>query len=141
MFAEVKFAGTIIEVEDEVVAKVTSFSRSLSINEEEVTGAEDVIPGSDILQQQFVSVSMGETASVEGIAIEDASGLNAGQSELRDAAETGAIVVLRHTRNTGYGHALTGFFTAYDESGSVSGVYTFSGTFRVTDKSEITPGS
>ncbi len=138
---EVKFAGTIIEVDDEVVAKITSFTRTLTINEEEVTGAEDVIPGSDILQQQFVSVSMGETATVEGIAIEDAGGLDDGQSELRDAAETGAIVVMRHTRNTGHGHALTGFFTAYEESGSVAGVYTFSGTFRVSEKSDVSPGS
>ncbi len=141
MFAEVKFAGTIIEVEDEVVAKVTSFTRSLSISEEDVTGAEDVIAGTDVLQQQFVSIAVGETASVEGVAIEDAGGPDAGQSELKDAAEVGATVVLKQTRNTGYGKALTGFFTSYEETGSTSGVYRFSGTFRVNEKVDVVPGS
>jgi len=138
----VKFAGTIIELENEVVAKVTSFNRSVSISEEEVTGAEDVIPGTDVLQQQFVSTSVGETASVEGIAIEDElSGLDEGQSQLRDAAESGAIVTIKHIRNTGYGYLMTGFFTSYEESGEAGGVYKFSGSFRVNNKAEIVPGS
>ncbi len=138
---EVKFAGTVIEVQDEVVAKVTSFGRSLDIAEEDVTGAEDVISGTDVLQQQFVAISVGETASVEGIAIEDASGLDSGQSELRDAAESGDVVSLRHVRNTGHGQVLTGFFTSYEETGSTAGVYRFTGNFRVNEKEAIVPGS
>ncbi len=139
--AEVKFAGTIIEVQDEVVAKVTSFSRSLDIAEEDVTGAEDVIAGTDVLQLQFAAISVGETVDLEGIAIEDASGPDAGQSELKDAAESGAEVVMKHTRNTGYGKQYTGFFTSYEENGDTSGVYRFSGSFRVNEKEDITPGS
>lgn len=138
---EVKFAGTVIEIQDEVVAKVTSFNRSLSISEDDVTGAEDVIVGTDVLQQQFVPIAVGETAAIEGVAIEDGSGLDAGQSELKNAAEQGDIVSLRHVRNTGFGVLLTGFFTAYDETASTSGVYRFSGTFRVNSKVAITPGS
>jgi len=139
---EVKFANTIVEVEDEVVAKVTAFNRSVSIDEEDVTGAEDVIAGTNVLQKQFISIAVGETATVEGVAIEDAStGLDVGQSELRDAAESGQEVTVRHTRNTGFGWALTGFFTAYNETGSTSGSYRFNGTFRVNSKVEITPGS
>lgn len=141
MGGEVKFANTVIEIDSEVVAKITSFSRSVSISEEDVTGAEDVMPGSDILHQQFISIAMGETASVAGIAIEDDNGPDAGQSALREAAETGAIVTLKHTRNTGYGEILTGFFTSYEESGSTSGVYKFTGTFRVNSRTPIVPGS
>lgn len=139
--SEVKFGGTIIEVDDEVVAKITSFSRNVSVSEEDVTGAEDVIDGSDVLQQQFVSIAVGETASLEGISIEDETGLDSGQSELKDAAESGASVTVKHTKNNGYGQILTGFFTSYEESGSTSGVYRFSGSFRVNSKVEVVPGS
>ena len=142
MANEVKFAGTIIEVDDEVVAKVTAFSRNISVSEVEVTGAEDVIPGTDVLQQQFVAIAVGETASIEGIAIESqATGADTGQSELKDAAESGTVVELKHTRNTGYGLKLTGFFTSYSETGSTTDVYKFSGAFRVNSKEEITPTS
>jgi hypothetical protein len=139
---EVKFAGTVIEVANEVVAKVTSFSRNISVSETEVTGAEDVIAGTDVLQQQFVAISVGETANIEGIAIESqASGADIGQSELKDAAESGDVVELKQTRMTGYGVKLTGFFTSYTESGSTSDVYKFSGGFRVNSKEEIVPAS
>lgn len=141
MAGEIKFAGTVIEIDNEVVAKVTSFERSVSISEEDVTGSEDVIPGTDVLRQQFVSVAVGETATVEGIAVEDDAGPDAGQSALAEAAESGTQVVLKHTRNSGYGKQLTGFFTSYSETGSTSGVYRFSGTFRVNSTAEITPVS
>ncbi len=138
---EVKFAGTVIEVENQVVAKVTSFNRSLSISEEDVTGSEDIKGASDVLQQQFVALAVGETANLAGIAIEGLSGLDEGQSELRDAADSGETVVLKHTKNNGYGHQLTGFFTSYEETASTAGVYKFSGTFRVNARVDITPGS
>ena len=138
---EVKFAGAVIEINNEVVAKVTSYSRAVSIAEENVTGVEDVIPGTDVLHELYVSISVGETVSIEGIAIEDAAGLDSGQSELRDAAESGQMVDLRHVRNTGFGQLLGGFFTAYEESADTSGVYKFSGTMRVNTNTEITPGS
>jgi len=142
MSNEVKFANTVIEVDDEVVAKVISFSRAVSISEEDVTTVGDAIAGTDVLQQHFVSIAVGETANVEGIASEsEAAGLDVGQSDLRDAAETGAEVVLRHVRNTGYGHAFTGFFTSYNESGSTTSVYRFTGAFRINSKVEVTPVS
>jgi hypothetical protein len=139
---EVKFAGTILEVDDEVVAKITSFSRAVTISEEDITGSEDVIAGTDVLHQEFAAIAVGETANLEGIAIEsEAEGIDAGQSELRDAAESGKEVVLKQTRNTGYGQAMTGFFTSYNESGSTSGVYRFTGAFRINSKVELLPGS
>jgi hypothetical protein len=139
---EVKFAGTIVEVDNEVVAKVTEFSRELSISEEKTTGSEDVVPGTDVLQEQFVSIGVSETAKLAGIATESAdTGPDTGQSALKEAAEAGETVVLKQTKNTGYGYALSGFFTGYAETGSTAGVYKFSGSFRVNSKTEITPGS
>jgi hypothetical protein len=142
MADEVKFAETVVEVESEVVAKITSFNRNVSISEEDVTGAEDVVAGTDILHSQFVSIAKGETADVAGIAIESATtGLDAGQSELRDAAENGEVITMTHTKANGYGRTLTGFFTSYTESGSIGSVYKFSGTFRVNTNVPIEPGS
>lgn len=139
---EVKFAGTVIQVESETVAKVTKFNRSTKTAEENITGAEDVIAGTDVLQEEYTAISVSETASLEGIAIETAAaGMDDGQSELKDAAESGEVVTLRHVRNTGYGYALSGFFTSYEEEGSTSGPYTFKGDFRVNSKVAITPGS
>ncbi|MFA7215377.1 MAG: hypothetical protein WC187_04960 [Bacillota bacterium] len=138
---EIKFAGTVVEVDSQVVAKVSSFERAISINEEEVTGSGDVVAGSYVLQQQFVAISVGETVTLEGIALEGTTGADQGQSDLRDAAESGDTVTIKHTRNTGYGVEYTGFFTAYAETGSISGVYRFNGTFRVNSKSDVVPGS
>ena len=78
MAGEIKFAGTVIEIDNEVVAKITSFERSVSVSEEDVTGSEDVVVGTDVLHQQFVAVAVGETATVEGIAIEDDAGPDSG---------------------------------------------------------------
>lgn len=139
---EVKFARTQIQVDNEVVAKITSFSRQVDISEEDVTGSEDYIAGTNVLHQNFVSIAVGETADVEGIAIESSSsGLNDGQSELRDAAESGKEVTMRQVRHTGFGNVMTGFFTSYEESGSTSEVYKFKGSFRINSKVEVTPGS
>lgn len=139
---EVKFARTQIQVDNEVVAKVTTFSRKVDISEEDVTGSEDYIAGTNVLHQNFVSIAVGETADVEGIAIESSSsGLDDGQSELRDAAESGKEVTMRHVRHTGFGYLMTGFFTSYEESGSTSEVYKYKGSFRINSKTEITPGS
>ena len=139
---EVKFAKTQIQVDNELVAKVTKFDRNVEIAEEDTTGSEDYIAGTDILHLQFVSISVGETAEMEGIAMESSSeGLDDGQSELRNAAETGKTVNVRYTRNTGFGYLLTGFFTSYKESGACPEVYKWSGSFRINSKVQIVPGS
>lgn len=139
---EVKFANTVVQVNSETVAKVTKFARQVKIAEEDITGAEDVIAGTNVLRNEFTSIAVSETASIEGIAIETAaSGLDDGQSELRDAAESGQTVTIIQTRNTGYGWNLSGFFTSYEEEGSTGGPYTFKGDFRVNSKTEVTPAS
>lgn len=136
MVKEIKFAGTVVKVDDVVVAKVTEFNTSTTVNEEEITGAEDVVSGGDIVQQQFTSVSVNETATVSGIAIEG----DAGQSALADAARSGATVDMAHIKPNGTGRKLTGFFTAYSENGGLSGgIYNWSGTFRINAAEPIVP--
>ena len=134
MAQALRFAGTRIKVNDEVVAKVTSFSTSFDIEEEDITGSEDVKEGSLILHQQHLPVSMGETISLEGIAIAG----DDGQSELKETAKAGEEATLEHTVADGSGTEYTGYFTSYEEEGSVSdGVYTWSGEFRVNDEEPI----
>ena len=139
---EVKFANTRVYVDNEFIAKVTSFKTTISIAEENITGAEDFVPGTDLLSEQYTCISKGQTAEVEGISQESSlTGPDDGQSEMRDAIESGATVTIRHIKNTGYGYNMTGFFTNYEENGSTGEVYKWKGTFRVNSKTEIVPGS
>jgi hypothetical protein len=138
----VKFAGTTITVDGELVAKITKFGDSTSISEEDVTGSEDYIPGTNVLRNQFTPISVDETVDIEGIAIEtNDDGPDIGQSDLKDAAKTGQQVVIRHVKHTGYGSSFTGFFTSYEEEGDKGQTYKFKGSFRANQVSEITPGS
>lgn len=139
---EVKFGGTYVYVDDEVVSKITSFATKDSIAEEEITGSEDIVAGTNILHQKFTATKIGKTADIEGISIENADdGPDDGQSELKDAKDTGKIITLKCIKNTGYGWSLSGFFTSYEESGDTSGVYTWKAGFRINQKTEIVPGS
>jgi hypothetical protein len=139
---EVKFGGTVVTVDSEVVSKVTAFNRNVSVKEENITGSEDIIAGTDVLHEKFTAISVSETATIEGISIESAaSGPDDGQSELKDAVDSGKIVNVISTRNTGYGWNLSGFFTSFEEGADTSGVYKFKGTFRINSKVEVTPGS
>ena len=133
---EQKFAGTIVTVDTATVGKVTAFNRAITVGEAEVTGSEDLVAGGDIVQQQFVSTQVGETATVEGVSLQG----DEGQSELYEAASSGATVALKQTKADGSGVTLSGFFTAYAENGGLSaGIYTWSGTFRVNEKTPIVP--
>ncbi|WP_054705374.1 hypothetical protein [Bacillus sp. JCM 19041] len=135
--AEKKFAGTRVEVNEKVVAKLTSFTHSLEVEEADVTGLGDTVDGGGVFRQKFIAASVGETVSMEGIALLE----DDGQSELKRVSELGQNAVIKHTDAKGSGYALTGFFTAYEEEGSVSeGVYTFSGEFRVNTKETIREG-
>jgi len=129
-----KFAGTYIEIDGEVVSKITSVSNSYSTSEEDITGSEDK---NDIntLFQKFSAIAINTTFSIEGISMDDSEG----QNRLKQVAQAGENTVLRCIRRTGHGMELHGFFTSYEESGSTSGVYRFSGTFRINRKYKITP--
>jgi hypothetical protein len=138
MSTEEKFAGTSVKIDDVTIAKVTSLTTpNLTITESEITGAEDVASGGDILQQKYSSIAVGETANVEGIVITD----DAGQSALKAAARTGATVDIEWTGPSGNGGTLEGFFTSYQENRVTTDVAKFSGGFRVNDNTEISAGS
>jgi len=139
---EVKFGNTVVEIDDVVIAKITSWTASSEISEEDVTGSEDVVAGSNVLSQVYTPIAVSKTCEVEGIVIESESvGRDYGQSALKTAADSGKMVTVKETRNTGHGNASTGFFTSYEESASTSEVYKFKGTFRVNETTPITPGS
>lgn len=139
---EIKFARTVVEIDGEVVAKVTSWTNTAETAEEDITGAEDYIAGTNVLGEQYASISVGKTAEMEGIAIEDANtGLDDGQSALKEAGTTGATVTVRKTNHNGFGYLYTGFFTSYEETGSTSEVYKWSGSYRINSEAAITPGS
>lgn len=135
--SEKKFAGTRVEVNGQIVAKLTSFTHSLEVEEADVTGLGDTVEGGGVFRQKFIAASVGETVSMEGIALLE----DDGQSELKRVSELGQEAVIKHTDASGSGYALTGFFTTYEEEGSVSeGIYTFSGEFRVNTKLMIDEG-
>lgn len=139
---EIKFAKTVVKVNGYVVAKVTSWTDSAETSEEDITGAEDYIAGTDILREQYTPISVGQTAEMEGIAIEDPnSGRDDGQSALKTAAKSGEIVELIKTNFNGFGYTYSGFFTSYEESASSSEVYKWKGSFRINGEVEVTPGS
>lgn len=139
---EIKFARTIIKVDNETVSKVTSWTNTAETSEEDITGAEDYISGTTVLHEQYTPISIGETAELEGIAIENSNtGMDDGQSALKVAAKTGQIVTVERTRNTGFGDRYTGFFTNYEESADTSSVYKWSGSFRINTQEDIVPGS
>lgn len=128
MTEEIKFGGTVVKVGTpaETVAKITSFEHSIEVSEDEITGSED-INDEDVLEQTFAAIAVSRTASLEGIALST----DAGQSALAAAAEAGEEVVLVHERPDGTDRSLTGYFTSYNETGSMTEVYKFSGDFRV----------
>lgn len=139
---EIKFAKTIVKVDGYVVAKVTSWTDTAETSEENITGSEDYIAGTDVLREQYTSISVGQTAEMEGIAIEDpTTGRDDGQSALKEAAKSGKIVELVKTNFNDFGYTYSGFFTSYEESASSSEVYKWTGSFRINSETEVTPGS
>lgn len=131
----VSFAGSVLEIDGVVVAKVTSISRSTSVSEEQVSGSEDKAgtAPNQITKEVYKPVSVGETLQLEGIYKTG----DTGQSDVEDAAKTGQEVQLRHYKQDGKGYLETGFFTQFDEQGQLPNVYTFSGAFRVNESSAV----
>ena len=132
MANERKFAGTIIEIDGVVVAKITSFNETNNTSEIETTGSEDVMSGSDILAAQYQAIKLDSTLALEGIAYVG----DTGQDDLEIAADTAAIVDLTRKYQDGTGHTYRGYLTNRSVSGSVSdAIYKFSCNFRVNSKS------
>lgn len=138
MANEIQFASSTIKIDGTTVARVTSVRRSTSMNEVDVTGAENV--SGSLADKQYLPVSIEETLELEGISISGASAEHeTGQADLITAAEAGSSVVLQVLKPSGYGHDYTGHFTAFQEGGAVDDVFKFSGTFRVNSKAAVTP--
>jgi len=133
------FAGSEIEIDDVVVGLVTSAETTSNIDEAEVTGAEDVSGDSpdQISAKKYRPVGVDKTFSLAGIYKPG----DAGQEDLKEAADTGKEVTITSVNQAGYGAELEGFFTNFVSSGALAGVITFTATFRVNDTTEITPAS
>lgn len=115
-------SGITITVDAVTVAKITSLTKSTNVTETEVTGTEDAISGSTAVFQQFTPTAVGKTMQFGGIAIAN----NSGQSVLQAAVDDADDVVL-----VAAGTTATGFFTQYEETGQLPGVFTFTASFRV----------
>lgn len=131
------FAGSAITIDSVTVGKVTDWTETVSVSEEQVSGSEDTIGSApnQIVKEKYRPTSQGVTANVEGIYMPD----NTGQSDLKSAAKNGTEVTLNQTDQNGYGEEMTGFFTNFEKTGSLDGVYTFSAQFRSNSETEQTP--
>lgn len=143
-----QFANSIIEIGSTVVAKVTSVKRNTTMQEVEVTGAEDV--SGALVDEQFVPVSIGTVLDLEGITVSGdgestPAELEPGQSALRTAAEAGTEVVLTVTKPTGAAAsagaeaAYTGYLTGYSDGGAVKDVYKWTASLRVNSIAYTAP--
>lgn len=127
------FAGTVVEIDGQVVAKVTSFELSNEIDELEVTGSEDTVgtAPNKISEAQYIASQIARTANIGGISLIT----DTGQSDIEDAADTGKSVTIRQYNQGGNGYMITGFFTSFTRTGELGSVYTFDSAFRINSKS------
>ena len=138
MANEIQFANAVIKIDGTTVARVTSARRSTSMNEVDVTGAENV--SGTLADKQFIPTSIEETLELEGVSIAGAAAKReAGQTDLIAAAEAGSSIVLQVLDPNGYGDDFTGHFTAFQEGASVDDVFKWSATMRVNSKAAVTP--
>jgi hypothetical protein len=131
----ISFAGTSIEIDGVVVAKITKFEKTTTITSEAVTGSEDVVgtAPNKVQREKRKPVSVGETASIEGIYVTG----DQGQSDLEDAAKNGDEIVVRQLKQDGQGRLMTGFLEEYKESGAMNGIYTFSSNFFINSETAV----
>lgn len=133
------FAGSTVSVDTEDVGKITSWTDTTTVNAENVSGSSDTVgtAPNKIIKNKQRPTSVEKTANVEGIYVPD----NTGQKDLKTAAEAGTEVTLKQTDQNGYGEELTGFFTNFERTGELEGVYTFSAQFYSNDETEVAPSS
>ena len=133
--AEETFAKTTFTIDGQTIPCLTSFSIAKSISEADVSCSDDTVgaEGEEIIKQKFIPTAVGTTASIEGIVHRDV----ASYDTFETAASTGKIFVLNRTTRSGKSTNYTGYFTDFNESGSLTEVWTFSGTFRVNDEAAV----
>lgn len=135
--AEVAFAGTSIKIDDVVVAIITDWQSTSNIEEQEVTGAEDTMGTSPnfISRRRYIPVGVDRTAQFSFIVVAG----DAGQEAIKEAANAGTRdVELEYVNQAGEGEVLTGFFTNYQNSGQVNGMWTGQATFRANEWEDST---
>lgn len=126
-----RFAGTTIKIDSVAVAKITSWGEDNSTAETDVTGAEDVVVGTEILQTKMEPTAISSTVNFAGIEVIG----DTGQSDVEDAFGEGTQVVITRLYNDGSGYDYTGFLTSYNRTGSIGdAVYKFTSTFRINSK-------
>jgi hypothetical protein len=126
-----RFAGTTIKIDSVTVAKITSWGEDNSTAETDVTGAEDVVVGTEILQTKMEPTAISSTVNFAGIEVIG----DTGQSDVEDAFGEGTEVVITRLYNDGSGYDYTGFLTSYNRTGSIGvAVYKFTSTFRINSK-------
>jgi hypothetical protein len=126
-----RFAGTTIKIDSVTVAKITSWGEDNSTAETDVTGAEDIVAGTEILQTKMEPTAISSTVNFAGIEVIG----DTGQSDVEDAFGEGTQVVITRLYNDGSGYDYTGFLTSYNRTGSIGdAVYKFTSTFRINSK-------
>jgi hypothetical protein len=136
-------AGTVITVDDEALAIVTSMTESRNVEEVEVTGPDDTVGTApdQISFQRYRPISINMTYAIEGFVHYENGTPNEGYTKLKSATE-GQQIELVVIDQQGYGDSYPGFLTNLEKAGSVPGLWTFTAQLRVTDNpTAITPGS
>lgn len=132
------FAGSAITIGGVTVAKVTSVRDALTMQEIDITGAEDV--SGILVQEQFLPVSIGESIDIEYVLVGDptpaTSGYEPGQDDIQVAARSGASVTIKALKPDLTGWTYVGFITALGEQGAVKDVYKGSCTVRVNSATQ-----
>lgn len=115
------------------IGRLTTFGHDIEVSEEEVSGSGNTAGDPPIVKEQYVPVSVGETANCGGVSIKD----DAGEAAIKTAARTGDEVILEHRYEDGTGTNYTGFFTNYSTSGELPNVFRFTAQFRVNDTAAV----
>lgn len=141
---ERKVAGFTVGDGTDTFANVTNFEKNMSISEEEVSGLADTTSGSPpILKEKYLPVSVGETASLSGVAFGgDGSGTGPHSAALEGfetKARQGTIFTLEYRYEDGSGWDIEGFFTEFNYTGDKGeATEKYSGNFRINDVTKVT---
>lgn len=136
-FEGTNFAGSAVTIDAVTVGKITSWTDTTTIAEEQVSGSEDTVgtAPNKITKIKKRPISQEVTANVEGIYLPD----DTGQSDLKTAARAGTEVTIKQVDQNGYGEELTGFFSNFEKTGELDGVYTFSAQFSSNSETAVAP--
>lgn len=135
--AEQRTAAMTVTVGTDDIGRLTTFGNSVSVTEEQVSGANDTTTTDNAILETYVPVSVGETANVGGISLKTPVGESAIEDAARDATED---ITLEFRYADGSGRDYTGFFTNYEKTGELPNVFRFTAQFRVNSSTAVTAG-